>query len=54
MAKGVSGGSILKGLKDSRTKPPSKGATSMGASVDSGATRKGTAPTPKTLGPRTA
>jgi len=51
-----SGGNILKGLTRSRPAGHDKSgfATSKGGSIDKGATRSGTAPTPRTLGPRTA
>lgn len=46
------------GLKDSSTPSLDRGggkpATEMGPSVDAGASRKGTAPSPKSLGPRSA
>ena len=40
------------GLSSNRSKFPDKSTGLKGPSVDSGATRKGTAPTPKSLGPR--
>lgn len=53
MAKGMSSKNILKeGLKDMSPKAPSEKA--KGASVNKDAKRSGTAPTPKTLGPRHA
>lgn len=45
-------GSLLKGLTNRSPEPPT--AKPKGGSVDSGATRSKTAPTPKTLGPREA
>lgn len=54
--KGYGGKNILAGM--SRKSPAgmdkSGGATGKYGSVNAGATRSGTAPTPKTLGPRTA
>lgn len=44
--------SLLSGLKTHSPKAPSE--KPKGGSVDSDATRKETAPTPKTLGPRCA
>lgn len=54
MAKGSigSGGGLHAGLTRKNPKPPQS--PIKAPSVDSDATRKGTAPTPKTLGPRTA
>ncbi len=52
MAKGKSGGGLYAGLTRKNPKPPQS--PIKAPSVDSDATRKGTAPTPKTLGPRTA
>lgn len=45
-------GNTTEGLTDRSTKAPSE--KPKGGSVDSDATRSGTAPTPKPLGPRTA
>ncbi len=54
MAKGSigSGGGLHAGLTRKNPKPPQS--PIKAPSVDSDATRKGAAPTPKTLGPRTA
>ena len=49
---GKSGTTLHGGLSRSNPRPPQKPLS--GPSVDSEATRKGAAPTPKTLGPRTA
>lgn len=54
MAKGSigSGGGLHAGLSRKLPKPPQS--PIKAPSVNSGSTRKGAAPTPKTLGPRTA
>jgi hypothetical protein len=44
--------SVHKGLSSNRSKFPDSSTGLKGQSVDTGATRKGTAPTPKSLGPR--
>ncbi len=52
MAKPHSG--LHKGMSHKSPSPPDGKITKMSASVDSETTRKETAPTPKTLGPRNA
>lgn len=47
-------GGLLKGLSTKSPAPPDGKITKMSASVNSESTRKGTAPTPKTIGPREA
>lgn len=49
-----SGSSMLAGMKDRSPKDGDASMRCKGGSVDSEPTRKGTAPTPKTLGPREA
>jgi hypothetical protein len=45
-------GQLKKGL--SKSMPAAPSAKAKGANINSDAVRKGTAPTPKSLGPRTA
>ena len=52
MAKMASKGMLKKGLSNKAAMAPSQKA--KGANINSEALRKGPAPTPKTLGPRTA
>ena len=55
MAKdGIGSGNLLGGLTNRNPRPPVDEVKPKGASVDAGATRSGTAATPRTLGPRTA
>ncbi len=52
--KGSKGGLMYEGLKNHSPSSSDKSTVLKGPSVDSGAMRDGTAPTPATLGPRTA
>jgi hypothetical protein len=45
---------MLKGLKDMSPKADDRSTGLPRKNIDEGATRSGTAPTPRTLGPRTA
>ncbi len=47
-------GGLHKGMSTKAPSPPDGKITKMSASVNSETTRKETAPTPKTLGPRSA
>ncbi len=50
----IGSGNLHGGLTNRNPKPPVDEVKPKGASVDSDATRSGTAATPKSLGPRTA
>lgn len=54
MAKESTKGGYFSGMTNRSPSATDKSTTPKGSSVDADATRTGVAPTPKTLGPRTA